>query len=77
MDDFDKILITGAVTILGGFFIHAASQLFLKLFIEPLHRYRQYKSEAVTLLGFYSNMLTARLREDDNQEYRERCVVVN
>lgn len=72
MDDFDKILLTGVVTVLGGFFIHSASQLFLKLFIEPIQRYRQYKSEAVTLLSFYSNMLSARLTEDDNQEYRER-----
>lgn len=72
MDDFDKILITGAVTILGGFIIHAASQLFLKLFVEPLQRYQQHKAEAVMLLSFYSNLLQARLREEDDQEYRER-----
>jgi hypothetical protein len=71
MEDFDKILLTGAVTILGGFFIHSASQLFLKLFIEPLQRYRQYKFEAVALLSFYSNMLSARLRGDENQGYRD------
>lgn len=72
MEDFDKILLTGAVTILGGFTIHAVSQLFLKLFIEPLQRYQQYKAEVVMLLSFYSNMLNTRLRDDDNLEYRER-----
>lgn len=72
MDDFDKILITGVVTILGGFIIHAASQLFLKLFIEPLQRYRQHKAEAVMLLSFYSNLLQSRLREEDDQGYRDR-----
>lgn len=72
MEDFDKILITGAVTILGGFIIHAASQLFLRLFIEPLQKYRQYNAEAVMLLSFYSNLLHSRLREEDEQEYRDR-----
>lgn len=72
MEDLDKILLTGAVTILGGFSIHSASQLFLKLFIDPLQNYRLHRSEAVTLLSFYSNMLDSRLCENDSQEYRER-----
>ena len=72
MSDFEKILFTAAMTILGGFVIHSASQLFLKLFIEPLQQYKQYKFEAISLLSFYSNMLGSRLGEDDNDEYRQR-----
>lgn len=72
MEDFDKILITFAVTIFSGFIIHAASQLFLKLFIEPLQNYRQYNAEAIMLLSFYSNLLHSRLRDEDEQEYRDR-----
>lgn len=72
MEDFDKILLTGAVTVSGGFVIHSASQLFLKVFVEPTQNYRKYKAEAITLLSFYSNMLDATVKDDDNQEYRER-----
>ena len=72
MSDFEKILLTAAMTVLGGFIIHSISQLFLKLFIEPLQEYRKKKSEAISLLSFYSNMLSSRIHDNDTNEYRER-----
>jgi len=72
MEDFEKILLTASLTVLGGFVIHSASQLFLKLFIEPMQEFRKNRSQAITLLSFYSNMLSSRLRYDENDEYRER-----
>ncbi|MFC6635048.1 hypothetical protein [Microbulbifer taiwanensis] len=72
MGDFEKILLTAAMTVLGGFLIHSASQLFLKLFIEPLQDFKKYKFEAISLLGFYSNKLNARLKYDDSFDEKER-----
>ncbi|GAA5648631.1 hypothetical protein [Vibrio proteolyticus] len=72
MSEFEKIIYTAAATIIGGLLIHAMSQLVQKLFIEPCHQYRQLNSRAISSLSFHSNMLNAKLRVDDNEEYRQR-----
>lgn len=72
MSDFEKILLTGTVTILGGFVIHSASQIFTLIFIEPLQNFRKQRAEAISLLHFYSNMLDSRLRENDSAAYAKR-----
>ena len=72
MADLTKILLTASMTVLGGFIIHFASQIFLKIFIEPVQAYKKQKSKAISLLSFYSNMLDAKLRTEDSDEYKER-----
>ena len=72
MSDFDKILMTAAVTVFGGLIFHFFTQFFLKLFIEPVQKYRDHKSEAISLLHFYSNILGLRVEKCEPQVERER-----
>ena len=68
MSDIEKILLTSTLTIFAGLLIHALSQVFLKVFIEPLSEFRRNRSEALSLLSFYSNMLNSRLQGDDRDD---------
>jgi hypothetical protein len=72
MLDLDKILITSGLTILGGLLIHVFSQIFIKIFLEPCVEYKKSRSDVITYLTFYSNMLNSSLSQDDNDNYKER-----
>ncbi|ANU38270.1 hypothetical protein RJD38_18875 [Vibrio scophthalmi] len=72
MTEIEKIIYTAAATIIGGLLIHSMSQLIQKLFIEPCHQYRQLTSKSISSLSFYSNMLNAKVRVDDGEDYRKR-----
>ena len=41
MSDLEKILLTSALTVLGGVFVFVVGQLVLKFFIEPAHELRK------------------------------------
>ena len=55
MSEEYKILLTSALTILGGIIIFAAGQALVKFIIEPLHDQSNLIGEIADSLVFYAN----------------------
>src|SRR5665647_1300337 len=53
MTELEKIVVTAAVTIVGGLFVYVAGQLLSKFFIEPTHELKKAIGEVRFNLAFH------------------------
>lgn len=73
------IAYTFVLTILGGFLIFAAGQIFLKLFLDPVHEYRQLVGQIADNLIYYANIYSSPsvssddVKEECHQAFRQRA----
>lgn len=56
INELPYILITKALPIISGIIIFVIGQIALELYIKPLKRYKEIKSEIVKALVFYANI---------------------
>ena len=56
MDDLTKIVLTSALTIVGGVVIYVAGQILTRFFIDPYHEYRKAVGEIADALIYHANV---------------------
>lgn len=76
MSDIFKIVLTSALTILGGLIIFLFSQIVSKFFIDPIHEQKKIIGEIADKLIFYANVyanttLTHPDKEKAHGEFRK------
>jgi hypothetical protein len=57
MDDLDKILLTSALTILGGAFVYVFGQIATEFFIKPVQQFWRMCCHIQDRLAFYAPVL--------------------
>jgi hypothetical protein len=77
MDDLDKILLTSALTILGGAFVYVFGQIATEFFIKPVQQFWRMCCHIQDRLAFYAPVYEHPEKEWDNrrealEEFR-RC----
>lgn len=56
MTKFVEIVLTSALTILGGVVVLVGGQIAIKFFLEPVHEFRKFIGEIHDALIFYANL---------------------
>jgi hypothetical protein len=72
MTDFEKILLTSAVTVLGGVTVYVAGQLLSKFFIDPVQDLRKAIGEVRFNLAFHAPEIHTPIGRTEERSDRAR-----
>jgi hypothetical protein len=56
MERIAEIILTSALTLLGGVLVFVLGQIAIKFFLEPIHEFKKFLGEIEDALIFYANL---------------------